>query len=66
MAAQQLQAGLTCSFVFETQVSGQVKRVGGRAKVVYAILSGTEGFRTGLSIVDIDPASNKTLAELML
>jgi c-di-GMP-binding flagellar brake protein YcgR len=66
MVPSQLPPGLPCSFVFEARLNGQIRKIAAKAKVVYAILSGTEGFRTGLSIVEIDSASNKALAELMI
>src|SRR5689334_5090895 len=56
---QQLPAGATCAFMFETQINGAPRRVVANAKVAYSILSGTEGFRIGLAITDIDAASNK-------
>ena len=64
--AEQLRVGQECTVAFEALLNGKPVRVTATAKVVYSILAGTEGFRTGMQFVQIDPASNKTLAELML
>jgi c-di-GMP-binding flagellar brake protein YcgR len=66
MVPEQLQPGMTCTVSFEAMLNGTARQVTGTAKVVYSILSGTDGFRTGLQFVQIDAANNKTLAELMI
>jgi len=62
---EQVATGRACMVMFEAPFNGKVVRVTGVAKVIYSILSGTEGFRTGLQFVQIDAANSKTLAELM-
>ena len=64
--AEQLPVGLTCNVGFEAPLNGSMVRVTAVAKVIYSILRGTDGFRTGLRFVQIDAANNKTLAELMI
>ena len=64
--AEQLRVGQACMVAFETILNGQSRQVAAKATVIYSILRGTEGFRTGLQFTEIDAANNKTLAELML
>ncbi|GAB3539323.1 hypothetical protein GCM10027343_06570 [Noviherbaspirillum agri] len=66
IVVDQFPVGQICTVTLEAPVNGNIARVTATTKVVYSILKGTEGFRTGLQIVEIDSASNKTLAELMI
>jgi hypothetical protein len=66
LVPEQLAPGQTCNVGFEAPLNGQTVRVFAVAKVIYSILSGTEGFRTGLQFVQLDAANNKLLAELMI
>lgn len=66
LVEEQLPVGQLCDVGFEAPLNGRMVRVIGSAKVVYCILSGTEGFRLGLQYVELDPNNNKTLAELMI
>ncbi|HVK95398.1 MAG TPA: PilZ domain-containing protein [Noviherbaspirillum sp.] len=63
---EQVATGLACMITFEAPMNGRVLRVSANAKVAYSILSSTDGFRTGLQFTQIDPASNRALAELMI
>ena len=63
---EQLQPGATCNVGFEAPLNGTMVRVFAVGKVAYSILSGTDGFRTGVQFVQIDAANNKLLAELMI
>lgn len=63
---EQLPVGQLCDVGFETSLNGKTVRVIGAARVIYCILSGTDGFRTGVQFVQLDAANNKTLAELMI
>ena len=63
---EQLPSGQTCNVGFEAPLNGKMVRVFAVAKVVYSILTGTEGFRTGLQFVELDAANNKLLAEVMI
>jgi c-di-GMP-binding flagellar brake protein YcgR len=66
LVPEQLLPGQTCNVGFEAPLNGQMVRVFATAKVIYSILSGTDGFRTGLQFVQIDAANNKLLAEIMI
>jgi c-di-GMP-binding flagellar brake protein YcgR len=63
---EQLRVGQACMIAFEARLQGETRQVTASAKVVYSILAGTDGFRTGLQFADIDAANNRTLAELMI
>lgn len=65
MVPEQLATGRPCMVMFEASLNGKMVQVTGVAKVIYSILSGTEGFRTGLQFVQIDAANTKTLTDLM-
>jgi c-di-GMP-binding flagellar brake protein YcgR len=65
MAVEQLATGRTCMVTFEAPLNGKMVQVTGVAKVIYSILSGTEGFRTGLQFIQLDAANARTLHELM-
>lgn len=63
---EQLPVGQACMIAFEaTTVTGKVRAVATAAKVAYSILSGTDGFRTGLQFTRLDAEIKKTLAELV-
>lgn len=62
---QPLVIGQTCTVAFETRLNGKTHQVMASAKVVYSILSGTDGFRTGLQFVQINQANLQTLTELV-
>lgn len=66
LVEEQLPVGQLCDVGFEAPLDGKMVRVIGSARIVYCILSGTEGFRLGLQYVQLDAANNKTLAELMI
>ena len=66
MVPEQMPAGLVCTTALETTLAGRTVHLVATAKVVYSILKGTEGFRTGLEFSELDAANNKTLAELMI
>lgn len=63
---EQLVVGQACTIAFEAQLNGKMRQISASAKVIYSILSGTDGFRTGMQFVEIDAENNKTLAELMI
>ena len=63
---EQLRPGQICNVGFEAPADGKVVRVFALAKVVYSILAGTDGFRTGLQFTELDAANNKLLAEVMI
>lgn len=62
----QFPIGQICTVSFEAPVNDNIARVTATTRVIYSILKGTEGFRTGLQIIEIDSANNKMLAELMI
>jgi c-di-GMP-binding flagellar brake protein YcgR len=66
VVTEQLPVGQTCHVGFEAPLNGKLVRVTATAKIAYSILSGTEGFRTGVQFIQLDAANNKTLAELMI
>ena len=66
MVSEQLAPGCICNVGFEAPLNGNMVRIFAVAKVVYSILSGTEGFRTGLQFTELDAANNKLLAEVMI
>ncbi|RZI41430.1 PilZ domain-containing protein [Herbaspirillum sp. HC18] len=66
MVAEQLPVGRTYNVGFEAPLNGTMVRVYGVAKVIYSILRGTDGFRTGLQFTELDSPNRKLLAELMV
>ncbi|MGE5651288.1 MAG: PilZ domain-containing protein [Bacillota bacterium] len=64
--SEQLKAGQACTVAFEAPLTGRHVPVMLSAKVIYSILSGTDGFRTGIQFAQLDPANEKILAELMV
>lgn len=66
LLGEQLHPGQTCTVGFETPLNGKPVRVTGTARVIYSILSGTDGFRTGLQFLELDPANHKAVAELTM
>lgn len=66
LVPDQFPLGQICTISFEAPVNDDIAHVTATVRVVYSILKGTEGFRTGLQIIQIDPANNKMLAELMI
>jgi len=63
---EQLPPGRFVNVGFEAPLNGSMIRIFAAGKVIYSILAGTEGFRTGLQFTEIDAANNKLLAELMI
>lgn len=66
MVPEQLPVGQKCNIGFEAPLNGKMVRIFAVAKVAYSILSGTDGFRTGLQFTEIDAANDKLLAEVMI
>lgn len=66
MVGEQLRVGQNCTVGFEAPLNGKPVRVTATAKVIYSILSGTDGFRVGLEFVHLDPANHKIVAELTM
>lgn len=66
IVGEQMHPGQSCTVRFETVLNGKPVRVTATARVIYSILSGTEGFRMGLQFVDLDPATHKSVAELTM
>jgi len=66
LVAEQIPVGQVCPVAIETLLNGKAVRITARAKIVYSILKGTDGYRTGMHFVEIDAANHHTLAELML
>ena len=66
MVPEQIPPGKVCNVGFEAPLNGKMVRVFAVGKVVYSILAGTDGFRTGLQFTEVDAANNKLLAEVML
>ncbi|NEX60725.1 PilZ domain-containing protein [Noviherbaspirillum galbum] len=62
----QLPAGQPCTLVFEPIINGKPRRITAAIRVIYSILSSTDGFRTGVQFVELDAENNKSLAELMI
>lgn len=61
----QLPVGQACKLFLDLPVNGKFARLNADARVVYSILSGTDGFRTGLQFANVDEATGQLLAELM-
>ena len=66
MLPEQLRAGQQYNVAFDPSINGKVRRIVAKAKVVYCILSGSDGFRVGFQFVQLDTENNKAVAELML
>lgn len=66
IVADQIPVGQVCTVAIETLLNGKVVHITALARVIYSILKGTDGYRTGLQFIEIDAANNKTLAELTL
>jgi c-di-GMP-binding flagellar brake protein YcgR len=63
---EQFSPGQQCDVAFDPMFDGAPHRIIAKAKVVYCILSGKEGFRVGLQFTSLDAENNKTLAKLMI
>ena len=63
---EELHTGQECAIGFETPLNGKMVRVTAAARVVYSILSGTEGFRTGMQFVRLDEENHRIVAELTM
>lgn len=63
---EQLPAGQVCDLGFEAPHNGKMVRVIGTARVIYCVLTGTDGYRIGFQYIQLDPANSKALTELML
>lgn len=66
MVPEQIPPGQVCNVGFEAPVNGRTVRIFAIGKIVYSILSGTDGFRTGVQFTEVDAANNKLLAEVMI
>lgn len=66
MITEQIAVGQDCDIGFEAPLNGSVVRIFATGKVIYSILRGTDGFRTGVQFTKLDSANNKLLAELMI
>lgn len=62
----QIPVGQVCTVGVDTLLRGNVVRITAVARIVYSILKGTDGYRTGMQFIDVDAASNKLLAELTM
>jgi c-di-GMP-binding flagellar brake protein YcgR len=62
----QLPVGQPCMIAIDTPINGKPRRITAAVRVIYSILSGTDGFRTGLQFVELDAENNRSLAELMI
>ncbi|HJV74851.1 MAG TPA: PilZ domain-containing protein [Noviherbaspirillum sp.] len=65
IVAEQIPVGQKCTVAFEAPFNGTMVRVVAVARIVYSILKGTDGYRTGMQFVEIDEANNRALAGLM-
>lgn len=64
--SEQLRVGQACLIAFDvTTVTGKVRSLNLATRVIYSILSGTDGFRTGLQFTKPDAETQKMLAELI-
>ena len=61
-----LPIGTKCMVAFEASLHGRMVQVKATAKVAYSVLSGVEGFRTGVQFIHLDETSDKMLTELMM
>jgi len=66
MLPEQLRVGLQCKIALEPQINGRGCRIVASAKVVYSVLSGSDGFRIGFQFTQLDAENNRTLATLMI
>lgn len=66
LISEQLKVGQSCTIAFEAPLIGKHVPVVVSAKVIYSILSGTDGFRTGMQFVQLSPETEKVIAELLI
>lgn len=66
IVGEQIPVGHICTIAVDTLLNGKVVRVTAVGRVIYSILKGTDGYRTGLQFIQIDAANNRMLAELMI
>lgn len=66
IVAEQIPVGQVCSVAIDALANGKVVCVAAVAKVVYSILKGTDGYRTGMQFIEVEAASRKALEDLML
>lgn len=66
LVPDQVPVGQTCMIGLETLMNGNTVRFTASATVVYSILSGVDGFRTGLEFGKLDAANDRLLAELLI
>lgn len=62
---EELRKGMPCAISFEVPIHGEMRRFSGLGRVAYCVLSGTDGFRTGLQFMQLDAANTKILNQLM-
>lgn len=65
LLAEQVPVGVPCTAALETMHLGRLVHFAAQGKVVYSILSGTDGFRVGVQFTNVDAANSKILSELM-
>jgi c-di-GMP-binding flagellar brake protein YcgR len=65
IVTDQLPADQICKLVLDTVLNGRTVRFTVDSKVVYSILSGTDGYRTGVQFLSMDAANKKLLEELL-
>lgn len=65
MAPHNVAEGQTCGIAFNACVNGQMTQINVRARVIYTICVGTEGFRSGMQFTEVDAASRVALTQLM-
>lgn len=55
MADNPIQVGQTCSIAVEVFFKNRQMKINFEGKVVYCLLKGMEGYRTGIHVTQIDP-----------
>ncbi|HVL75122.1 MAG TPA: PilZ domain-containing protein [Noviherbaspirillum sp.] len=65
VTSEPLAMDVKCTVALETVCGSEIVHLMAQAKVIYCILSGTEGFRAGLQFTQIDSANNAVLAQLL-
>ena len=61
----QLPSSQACRLTLDLALNGRAVHFNAEAKVVYSILSGTDGFRTGVQFRQMDDTNSKILVAIL-
>jgi hypothetical protein len=65
MSPIQLAKGIICNVEFNIPLDGEIRKVKAISKTRDCVCVGTEGFRTRLSFIRIDPSSSRAINDLL-